>query len=148
MSEKQEFTAAESGALRECIGVPYLRQLPLEGLAAGAAALEYGATKYADRNWEKGLPWQQMIDSLKRHIDDFERRKDYDDGPTGSGLPHVCMIMAGALMLSSSVMRGVGEDDRMPAPDEEAFDAKDCAKWIKVQLERSEELAKNRRDMS
>tara|TARA_B110000977_G_scaffold40467_1_gene54390 strand:+ start:1473 stop:1919 length:447 start_codon:yes stop_codon:yes gene_type:complete len=147
MSEKQEFTAAESGALRECIGVPYLRQLPLEGLAAGAAALEYGATKYADRNWEKGLPWQQMIDSLKRHIDDFERRKDYDDGPTGSGLPHVCMIMAGALMLSSSVMRGVGEDDRMPAPDEEAFDAKDCAKWIKVQLERSEELAKNRRDM-
>ena len=147
MSEKQEFAAAESGALRECIGVPYFRQLPLEGLAAGAAALEYGATKYADRNWEKGLPWQQMIDSLKRHIDDFERRKDYDDGPTGSGLPHVCMIMAGALMLQSSVIRGIGEDDRMPAPDEEAFSAKDCAKWIRVQMERSEDLAKYRRNM-
>ena len=147
MSNKKEFAAAESGALHECIGVPYFRQLPLEGLAAGAAALEYGATKYADRNWEKGLPWQQMIDSLKRHIDDFERRKDYDDGPTGSGLPHICMIMAGALMLSSSVIRGVGEDDRMPAPDDEAFDAKDCAKWIRMQMERSEELTKNRSNM-
>jgi hypothetical protein len=88
-----------------------------------------------------------MIDSLKRHIDDFERRKDYDDGPTGSGLPHICMIMAGALMLSSSVIRGVGEDDRMPAPDDEAFDAKDCAKWIRMQMERSEELTKNRSNM-
>ena len=74
------FEAAKSGAQREALGVPYMRQLPLEGLAAGAAALEYGAMKYADRNWEKGLPWQQMIDSLKRHIDDFERRNDYDDG--------------------------------------------------------------------
>ena len=51
-------------------------------------------------------------------------------------------------MLSSSVMRGVGEDDRMPAPSEDAFGAKDCAKWIRMQMERSEELTKNRRDMS
>jgi hypothetical protein len=58
------------------------------------------------------------------------------------------MIMAGALMLSSSVMRGVGEDDRMPELAEEAFGAKDCAKWIRMQMERSEELTKNRRDMS
>jgi hypothetical protein len=57
------------------------------------------------------------------------------------------MIMAGALMLSSSVIRGVGEDDRMPAPDDEAFDAKDCAKWIRMQMERSEELTKNRSNM-
>ena len=144
MSEKQEFTAAESGALRECIGVPYLRQLPLEGLAAGAAALEYGATKYADRNWEKGLPWQQMIDSLKRHIDDFERRNDYDDGPSGSGLHHVCMIMAGALMLSSSVIRGIGEDDRMPELDGGALSAKDCAKFISDQLKLAEEFRATR----
>ena len=141
------FDAAKSGAQREALGVPYMRQLPLEGLAAGAAALEYGAMKYADRNWEKGLPWQQMIDSLKRHIDDFERRNDYDDGPTGSGLHHVCMIMAGALMLSSSVIRGIGEDDRMPELDGGALTAKDCAKFISDQLKLAEEFTQARSKM-
>ena len=140
---KTDFGEATSGALREALGVPYMRQLPLEGLAAGAAALEYGAMKYADRNWEKGLPWQQMIDSLKRHIDDFERRKDFDDGPTGSGLPHVCMIMAGALMLSSSVIRRIGEDDRMPETAATALDAKTCAKWINEQLKRAKDYTDN-----
>tara|TARA_R110000851_G_scaffold316128_1_gene479028 strand:- start:86 stop:526 length:441 start_codon:yes stop_codon:yes gene_type:complete len=141
------FEAAKSGAQREALGVPYMRQLPLEGLAAGAAALEYGAMKYADRNWEKGLPWQQMIDSLKRHIDDFERRNDYDDGPSGSGLHHVCMIMAGALMLSSSVIRGIGEDDRMPELDGGALTAKDCAKFISDQLKLAEDLTLARSKM-
>ena len=141
------FEAAKSGAQREALGVPYMRQLPLEGLAAGAAALEYGAMKYADRNWERGLPWQQMIDSLKRHIDDFERRNDYDDGPSGSGLHHVCMIMAGALMLSSSVIRGIGEDDRMPELDGGALTAKDCAKFISDQLKLAEDLTLARSKM-
>ena len=36
---KTDFGEAKSGALREALGVPYMRQLPLEGLAAGAAAL-------------------------------------------------------------------------------------------------------------
>lgn len=141
---KENFGQAKTGALREALGVPYMRQLPLESLAAGAAALEYGAVKYAHRNWEKGLPWQQMIDSLKRHIDDFERRKDYDDGHTGSGLPQVCMIMASAMMLTSSVVRGIGEDDRMPPPGDDAFDAKTCAKWINEALERAEKFKANK----
>ena len=144
---KDNFDAAKSGAQREALGVPYMRQLPLEGLAAGAAALEYGAMKYADRNWEKGLPWQQMIDSLKRHIDDFERKNDYDNGPTGSGLHHVCVIMAGALMLSSSVIRGIGEDDRMPELDGGALTAKDCAKFISDQLKLAEEFTQARSKM-
>ena len=137
---KAEFAASESGAQREALGVPYMKQLPLEGLAAGAAALEYGAQKYSDRNWEKGLPWQQMIDSLKRHIDDFERGRDYDNGSDGSGMHHVCMIMAGALMLSSSVIRGIGTDDRMPNVDGGAFTSKQAAKWIQEQLNLAEEF--------
>src|SRR6056300_674825 len=139
--EKRTYSASKSGAQREALGVPYMKQLPLEALAAGATALEYGAKKYADRNWEKGLPSQQMIDSLKRHIDDFERGRNYDDGPDGSGLPHICMIMAGAMMLSASVIRKIGEDDRMPSVADEAFSAKDCAKWMQAELQRAEEFA-------
>lgn len=126
---------SETGAMREAIGVPYFRQLPLEALAAGAAALEYGAQKYDNRNWEKGLPYQQMIDSLKRHIADFERGRDYDDGEGGSGLPHVALIMSSALMLTASVIRGIGQDDRLPAVDENAMTAKEAAKWIQKTLD-------------
>src|SRR5210317_2462564 len=140
-----KYNASKTGALREALGVPYFRQVPLEAIAAGAASLEYGAKKYAHRNWEKGLPWQQMIDSLKRHIDDFERGKDYDDGADGSGLHQVCMIMASAMMLSASVIRGIGEDDRMPKVATEAFSAKQSAKWIKEQLELAEKFEATKR---
>ena len=78
-----------------------------------------------------------MIDSLKRHIDDFERGHDYDDGPDGSDLHQVCMIMASAMMLSASVIRGIGEDDRMPATSDPAMSSKQCAKWMKEQLDNS-----------
>jgi hypothetical protein len=130
-----KYNETDTGAVREALGIPYTRHVPLEAVAAGAASLEYGAKKYSDRNWEKGLPWQQMIDSLKRHVEDFERRRDYDDGEDGSDLHQVCMIMASAMMLSSSVIRGIGVDDRLPAVDEHALSAKQCAKFIKGQLE-------------
>jgi hypothetical protein len=130
-----KYNETDTGAVREALGIPYTRHVPLEAVAAGAASLEYGAKKYSDRNWEKGLPWQQMIDSLKRHVEDFERRRDYDDGEDGSDLHQVCMIMASAMMLSASVIRGIGVDDRLPAVDEHALSAKQCAKFIKGQLE-------------
>lgn len=135
MDEPKRHPQSKTGAMREALGVPYLRQVPLEAVAAGATALEYGAMKYDNRNWEKGLPWQQMIDSLKRHIDDFERRKDFDNGEDGSDLHQVCMIMASAMMLSASVIRNIGEDDRLPMPDGNAMTAKECAKWMHEQLQ-------------
>ena len=138
--EMKEWNKSETGAMREAIGVPYFRQLPLEALAAGAAALEYGANKYDNRNWEKGLPYQQMIDSLKRHIEDFERGHDYDDAEGGSGLPHVALIMSSAMMLSASVIRGIGQDDRLPAVDDNALTAKECAKWIKQTLDDADKI--------
>ena len=76
-----------------------------------------------------------LIDSLKRHVEDFERGHDYDDGEDGSDLHQVCMIMASAMMLTASVIRGIGKDDRLPAVDEMALTSKQCAKWIKTQLE-------------
>lgn len=144
---ESKYNAASTGALREALGVPYFRQVPLEAVAAGATSLEYGAIKYAHRNWEKGLPWQQMIDSLRRHLDDFERRQDYDEGPDGSGLHQVCMIMASAMMLSASVIRQIGDDDRLPKLSDEAYSAKDCAKWMKTQLEKTNEFAKMKESM-
>lgn len=142
--EEKSHPKSKTGAVREALGIPYFRQVPLEAIAAAATSMEYGARKYTNRNWEKGLPWQQMIDSLKRHIDDFERGHDYDDGSDGSGLHQVCMIMASAMMLTASVVRGIGEDDRLPKPDDKALTAKQCAKWMNEQLKLAEEFSKSK----
>lgn len=32
---------------------------------------EAGALKYADRNWEKGIPFSRYVDSAKRHLDKY-----------------------------------------------------------------------------
>ena len=78
-----------------------------------------------------------MIDSLRRHLDDFERGHDFDDAEGGSDLPHVSMIMASAMMLTASVVRGIGEDDRMPCTAPEAMTGKEAALWIQEQLTNS-----------
>lgn len=37
-------------------------------LARLARTLEEGAKKYADRNWEKGIPQERFLDSALRHL--------------------------------------------------------------------------------
>lgn len=32
---------------------------------------ELGSKKYAERNWEKGMPFSRYVDSAKRHLDKF-----------------------------------------------------------------------------
>ena len=32
---------------------------------------ERGAAKYAERNWERGMPFSRYVDSAKRHLDKF-----------------------------------------------------------------------------
>ena len=41
------------------------------GIMRLAKWYELGSKKYADRNWEKGMPFSRYIDSAKRHIDKY-----------------------------------------------------------------------------
>lgn len=36
-----------------------------------AVHYQRGAAKYADRNWERGMPFSRYVDSAKRHLDQF-----------------------------------------------------------------------------
>lgn len=130
--------------IRDGKSLTYDGLFPLEAKAAGQAAFIYGMEKYSTpengfigaRNWERGLPWQSMIESLKRHIDDFERGKDFDDGEGGSGLPQICHIMSSASMLCASVLRGIGEDNRNKEDaGTRGLYAKECSEWIRDRLD-------------
>lgn len=42
--------------------------IPPEGIFALAAVLGFGAAKYADRNWEKGMKWSRPFAACMRHM--------------------------------------------------------------------------------
>ena len=62
----------EEGAMREpSTGKGRFDLITPWGLERLAKWYEFGAMKYADRNWEKGIPFSRCIDSAMRHITKF-----------------------------------------------------------------------------
>lgn len=84
---------------------------PHEALYGGAAALTYGAAKYAEWNWAKGMNRTRLAGALLRHLFLWLSRQTYDED---SGLPHLWHVMACAAMLTASEARDIGVDDRDP----------------------------------
>lgn len=60
--------------------------------------LTFGAQKYDDRNWEKGMPWSRLIASLKRHLAAIEAGEDFDPE---SGKLHIDHVACNAHFLSA-----------------------------------------------
>jgi hypothetical protein len=53
--------------------------LPSRAIDRLAKRFEYGAKKYNDRDWEKGIPNEQLLDSALRHVFQYMRGcKDED----------------------------------------------------------------------
>lgn len=90
-------------------GKPRMDLIPPEALYALGRVLEYGAAKYADRNWEKGFAWGRSVAALKRHLSAWEAGQDCDPE---SGMPHLWHVATNAVFLLTFEARGVGTDDR------------------------------------
>lgn len=60
--------------------------IPVSSKEALAKVLTFGAQKYADRNWEKGLSWMSCYASAERHLNAFASGEDFDPE---SGLLHL-----------------------------------------------------------
>lgn len=90
-------------------GKPRLDLLPFDALEQVGAVLDYGAKKYAARNWEKGLAWGRLLGAALRHLGAWARGANLD---AESGLPHLAHAACCVLMLLASVTRGIGTDDR------------------------------------
>ncbi len=67
-------------------GKPPLALIPRSGTRALAEVFAFGAMKYAMHNWRKGILWSELLNSAKRHLDDFI---DGEDNDRESGITHL-----------------------------------------------------------
>jgi len=88
--------------------LPYHLIAP-ETLEELAKVLEFGARKYAPRNWEAGMDWSRVFSALQRHSWAWWKGEHTDPETGFSHLSHaLCCLM----FLSAYEKRGVGNDDR------------------------------------
>lgn len=59
--------------------------------------LEFGANKYSDNNWKKGLKTTEIIESMMRHMVAYLNGENIDPE---SNLPHTGHIMCNAMFLA------------------------------------------------
>ena len=71
--------------------------------------LMFGAEKYDDHNWKKGLKYTEVCESLQRHMNAFI---DGEDDDQESKLSHVGHILCNAMFLSYMYLFRKDMDDR------------------------------------
>lgn len=103
--------------LRYNEGKPRWDLVPMDALQEIVEIYSYGASKYAPRNWEKGMPWMECYASLMRHLSDWVRGIDFDGTPgqadeTHSGRLTMAHVAWNAIALLTFQLRGIGLDDR------------------------------------
>jgi hypothetical protein len=82
---------------------------PPEVEKAIATVLTFGAKKYGERNWEKGMKWGRPYAALRRHMTSWWGGEANDPETGMSHLHHAACCIA---FLVAYEERGIGEDDR------------------------------------
>ena len=90
-------------------GKPRYDLLPPDALEEVAIVFTYGAKKYGDRNWEKGMIWGRWFSATMRHLWAWARGEELDPE---TGYSHLAHAAASLLMLLAADIRGEGKDDR------------------------------------
>lgn len=83
--------------------------LPADALLAVSDVLAFGARKYGDRNWERGLKQMRLYAAAQRHLLAWSNGDNYDGE---SGLLHLAHAACCVLMLLATALRYPGLDDR------------------------------------
>lgn len=83
--------------------------IPPELLEATASVLTFGAKKYGERNWEKGMKWGRPFAALMRHMWAWWRGEARDPETGMSHLWHAACCIA---FLIAFEERKIGGDDR------------------------------------
>lgn len=112
-------TIHKDGGVKYDDGKIRVELIPPELLFAVATVLTFGAKKYADRNWEKGMKWSRVFGAAMRHAWCWWGGKgptptnfafgDLDAETSYSHLWHLATCVA---FLIAYEERKAGEDDR------------------------------------
>lgn len=108
---------ADNGGLRYNTGKPMMHLIPPDALLELAKVYTRACTpmegypegKYPKRNWERGMNWSKVTDSLERHLITFKKGEDID---AETGLLHTAQIAWNAMALLTYQLRNIGVDDR------------------------------------
>lgn len=100
-------------------GKPKFELIPPEFMFALATILTFGAKKYEERNWEKGMKWSRVFGAMMRHMWAWWGGRcdtshnfllgDLDEETEYSHLWHAAFCVA---VLITFEERDIGEDDR------------------------------------
>ena len=129
-----EYGETKTGAQRESIGTKIDTDLvPFELIVAAAVGLGLGEHKYAARNFEKGLSYRSLINSIERHC---KALKDGEELDKDTGIPHYMLIASSTAMMVHNVMQGAVIDDRAP-PKTPTYGVDDLAKIAQAELSKA-----------
>lgn len=98
-----------SGAVKADATKNRLELLPMRPLEDIGIALTFGATKYSDHNWLKGMPWSRIWGALLRHLFAWWRGEDKD---AETGLSHLAHAGCCLLFLMEYECHHQDRDDR------------------------------------
>jgi len=100
---------AVGGAKFDTGKLPY-ELLPDDALEEVVKVLQFGAKKYAPRNWEKGIVFSRLYGAIRRHGVAWFRGEDNDPE---TGLSHLAHLATEALFaLAFAVRKTRNVDDR------------------------------------
>lgn len=105
-------TPTETPAKKYDHGKPRYDLVPGDALEEIVKVLTYGAEKYADRNWEKGLSYGRVFAAMMRHSWSWLRRENNGVDPE-TGLSHLAHAGCCIMFLLAFEQRGMTNfDDR------------------------------------
>lgn len=90
-------------------GKPRWALMPAYSLEEVAKVYTFGATKYADNNWRKGMLWSRTFSAIMRHAWAFWRGETLDPE---TGLHHMAHCAFGCLTLIEYTRKKTPTDDR------------------------------------
>jgi hypothetical protein len=99
----------EAGGVKADHGKTRYELVPPEGIEAVAYILSFGAAKYGDRNWEKGMAWSRPFGACLRHLYAWWSGEDKDPD---TGKSHLWHAACNVFFLLAYERRGIGRDDR------------------------------------
>lgn len=85
--------------------------LPMEAVKEVAKVLTFGASKYEDNNWRKGITYSRLYGAMLRHLTAFVEGEDLDPE---SQVSHIAHMVCNGLFLLTFILEGQEALDDRP----------------------------------